>query len=441
MTSAPMPVLVILAGGISRRLWPLADKSFIRFFDEHLFAMQLSRFVKLGYNDIIVIANSENAELIRQDLLQIPNIGKFHVLVQLEPKGMGDALLLLKHLVAESGNRPIYVVQVHDVFDIAAHSDVLNAYASREGVSYLLAKQVQTYFPGGYLIVDSEMRARGIVEKPGSGNEPSNLVTLVAHLHCDPSSLLSTIEEEYGRSEQSSTDDHYERAMTRLMAIHDFRVIPYTGVWCAIKYPWHILDVMDYFLSGISENETRIASTAQVADTARISPYGVVIEEGARIMNGACIVGPSFIGSRAIVGNNALVRGSMIGADSVIGFGSEVARSHIGRNVWFHTNYVGDSVIADNVSFGSGAITANLRLDENRIGSQIGAQKLDTGRTKLGAMVGFGTRVGVNAVVMPGIKVGSDSRVGPCVIVKNDLDDGSVIVVKQEVDIFPNNAK
>jgi mannose-1-phosphate guanylyltransferase len=64
MTSAPMPVLVILAGGISRRLWPLADKSFIRFFDEHLFAMQLSRFVKLGYNDIIVIANSENAELI-----------------------------------------------------------------------------------------------------------------------------------------------------------------------------------------------------------------------------------------------------------------------------------------------------------------------------------------------------------------------------------------
>jgi acetyltransferase-like isoleucine patch superfamily enzyme len=56
-------------------------------------------------------------------------------------------------------------------------------------------------------------------------------------------------------------------------------------------------------------------------------------------------------------------------------------------------------------------------------------------------MVGFGTRVGVNAVVMPGIKVGSDSRVGPCVIVKNDLDDGSVIVVKQEVDIFPNNAK
>jgi bifunctional UDP-N-acetylglucosamine pyrophosphorylase/glucosamine-1-phosphate N-acetyltransferase len=429
-----MPILVVLAGGVSRRLWPIIDKSFVQFFDVPLFSMQLSRLVEIGYQDVIVIANSENAEAIRRDISKITNVGKWDVLVQPQPKGMGDALLLLKHVVEETRNRPIYVVQVHDVIDIAAHLDMLKKYSENSDISYLLAKRMQEYFPGGYLLIDPAMRVQGIVEKPGPGNEPSDLVTLVAHLHSDPAMLLEAIEQEYSRIDQPLTDDHYERAMARLMPIHVFRAVPYTGAWSAIKYPWQILDVMDYFLSEISESETRISDSVQVAASAHISPRGVIIEQGVRILDGASIVGPSYIGRRAIVGNNVLVRGSMIGADSVVGFGSEVARSHVGRNVWFHTNYVGDSVIADGVSFGSGAITANLRLDENRINSQVGAQKVNTGRTKLGSIVGADSRVGVNAVLMPGVKVGTACLVGPCVIVTADLDDASKILVKQDVE-------
>ena len=37
------------------------------------------------------------------------------------------------------------------------------------------------------------------------------------------------------------------------------------------------------------------------------------------------------------------------------GFNTDITRSYIGDNCWFHSNYIGDSVLEGNVSMGSGA--------------------------------------------------------------------------------------
>ncbi len=92
--------------------------------------------------------------------------------------------------------------------------------------------------------------------------------------------------------------------------------------------------------------------------------------------------------------------------------------------------YAGDSVLGRNVSFGAGAVTGNLRLDEAEIASSMGDEKLNTGRTKCGALVGDGCRVGIHVGINPGIKIGAGSFVSSGVLVSADVPSQSFITMK-----------
>lgn len=421
------PALVVLAGGISSRLWPLKDKSLLEFCGIPLLKRQLDLFLGLGFHQILIVANPEN----RSDVEGLAN-GLSHrcsvtVFTQPQPKGMGDALLRLRDYLNTAGNPSIYITQVHDVFDPGLHMQVMDAVRMTNAAGILAAKKMEFYFPGGYLTLEPSDGAQdtpfpkivGIVEKPGLGNEPpGNLVTFVAHLHRRPAELLDCIQSVYDSG--WSTDDHYERAMAQMMAHHEYRAALFSGEWRAIKYPWEVLGIMDYFLQQLIG--AVIAEDVEIPPTAIINGP-VQIESGVRIFAGACIRGPAYIGARTVVGNNALIRESMVGSDCVVGYSTEIARSYVGNDAWFHTNYVGDSVISDKVQFGSGAVTANLRLDKNHVASSIKGSLMDTRLRKLGAIVGERAQVGINASLMPGIKIGRGSLVGPGVILKHDLPD------------------
>jgi bifunctional UDP-N-acetylglucosamine pyrophosphorylase/glucosamine-1-phosphate N-acetyltransferase len=58
---------------------------------------------------------------------------------------------------------------------------------------------------------------------------------------------------------------------------------------------------------------------------------------------------------------------------------------------------------------------------------------MDSGRRKLGAIMGDNVKTGINALFMPGVKVGSGSWVGPNVLVQRDLPPNSVVLLKQDV--------
>ena len=94
-----------------------------------------------------------------------------------------------------------------------------------------------------------------------------------------------------------------------------------------------------------------------------------------------------------------------------------MARSFWGDKVWTHSNYVGDSVIGNNVSFGAGSITGNLRLDEGEITVNLNGEKQRTGVNKLGLICGNNVRVGINTSLMPGLKVGAGSFIGAGIVV------------------------
>src|SRR3989338_5044213 len=122
-----------------------------------------------------------------------------------------------------------------------------------------------------------------------------------------------------------------------------------------------VCSILDNKCSVISKIEHTISPGANVSEKAIIEGK-VVIEEGARVFEGVVIKGPCYIGKNVILGNSSMVRESDLEEGVVTGFNSDITRSYIGANSWFHTNYIGDSVIEGDFGMGSGAVLANLRL-------------------------------------------------------------------------------
>lgn len=426
---AETPILIILAGGASSRMWPLREKSLMKFGEQPLLLTQLRRYATLGFKEAIIVANLENRVDIA-GLVEGMSEMKVEIVVQPEPKGMGDAILKVEPVLASQPNTAVYVNQIHDVVDDKLHLDMLAAHEGYPAATYLAGYEMEAYFPGGYLVVDAAGRISGIVEKPGADKRPSNLVTFVAHLHRNAAELFEAIKTEYAK--EILSDDHYERAMDALMKQQVYQVVRYSGQWKALKYPWHVLDIMNVFLDQLKGKGQQVAESAFIAKTASLVG-DVYIGEGAKVFPGAAVVGPAYIGAGVIVGNNALVRNSMVLSHSNVGFTTEVARSYVAEHVDMHACRVLDSVLASHVNFAAGCTTANLRIDRGTVSSRVKGNKIDTGRDKLGAIIGHDAFIAVDAMTMPGVKIGERAQIGPGTHVHQDVGDGKRVYVKQEI--------
>jgi UDP-N-acetylglucosamine diphosphorylase / glucose-1-phosphate thymidylyltransferase / UDP-N-acetylgalactosamine diphosphorylase / glucosamine-1-phosphate N-acetyltransferase / galactosamine-1-phosphate N-acetyltransferase len=420
------PLAVVLAGGANSRFWPLREKSLLTLLGQSLLQRHLAALAAAGIEEGVIVGTAANAAQLAAEAAALPS-PTMRVVVQDEPRGMGDAILTVLRSLPSATERPLLVTQVHDLVAGDLLRRIVAAYRADPHRSYLAAYRSHTYFPGGYFRLAGD-RAVELVEKPGAGNTPSDLVSIVIRLHRDTPGLARALTDAYAAD---GPDDHYERAIGRQMGEHAHALVIHDGAWAAIKYPWHVLDAVDLLLAGISAPQ--IAPEAAIDQRASISG-NVIIAPGARLFAGAAVVGPAYIGRNTVVGNNALVRQSCVEAECMVGFGSEVARSYVGPGCWFHTNYIGDSVIGPGSTCGAGMVTANLRQDHRSVQSVVRGERLDSGRDKLGLICGADTAFGVQAASMPGIKVGEGSRIGPGVILYHDVPERRRLLLRQDVE-------
>ena len=98
-----------------------------------------------------------------------------------------------------------------------------------------------------------------------------------------------------------------------------------------------------------------------------------------------------------------------------------------------HLSYVGDSVIGENCNLGAGTKVANFRLDGKTVKMMVKDRVLDSGRTKLGVVIGDNCKTGINTSLMPGVKVGQNSWIGPEVIVSRDTPPNTILLLEQDV--------
>jgi bifunctional UDP-N-acetylglucosamine pyrophosphorylase/glucosamine-1-phosphate N-acetyltransferase len=414
---------LLLLAGRSRRFWPLADKTLLSLCGKTVTEHQVERLRSGGCDDITLIVGAHNTEALAR---MFPEM----TIVEQEDMDQGMRGALLSALPA-CGDAPVLIVSGNDVIDPAAYRDVMGAL--KTGIDgAILAAEVERHFPGGYLTLDGN-RITGIVEKPKPGEEPSNLVNIVAHAHRSASELLAMLQET-----PSEKDDAYEVALHRLLGTRRYVAVPYAGHWQPIKYPWHVLPLLEMFLKDVTSPS--IHPTAIIHPSAVIEG-NVVIGEGARVLHHATVVGPCVIGARTVVATNALVRQASVGEDCVVGFASEVKSSVLGKHVWTHSTYIGDSVIGSNVSFGAGSVTGNLRLDEREIQSRAGDDRIATGLNKFGTIIGDHCRIGIHCGINPGLKIGGGTFIASGALVSDDVPDNSFVMMKQGMmDVRPNTA-
>ncbi len=403
-------IAILIFAGKSNRFWPLAEKNFFPIFGTTLLARQVEKLKAAGFQEILMVGGKHNVKQARR------LFPKMKILIQSEKEtGMRGALLAaLPRCKKES----VLVVSTNDIIHESAFTILRTQGTQRREGGLILAKKVKTYFPGGYLKTKGK-RIVSIVEKPGEGKEPSNLVNIVAHVHRDASVLLAALKKVKGNA-----DDGYEQALDTLCKEFPYEAVAYAGHWQAVKYPWHLLDLLESIIPPVKE--PLIPKSCTIHKTAVIEG-AVVLGEGVRVMAHATIVGPCFIGKDSVIGNNALVRGSSVGERCIIGYNTEIARSVLADDVWTHSSYVGDSVLASNVSLAAGTVTGNLRLDEELIASVVQGKKIPTQRQKFGAILGQYCRTGIHTCLLPGVKVGPGSFMSSGSIVSMDIPDGSFL--------------
>ena len=410
------PVVVVLAGGASSRFWPLRDKLLLPFGPRSLLERHLSILSRLGCDRMVIVTRPDAVDEVTALARELP--GQIRVAVQPEATGMADAVLCARPDLEAFGEGAVYVTQAHDVVEQRLHAEVLGRWA-RGGIAGLIgAVRVTDYFPGGYLTLQGN-RVTAVLEKPGAGNEPSDLVNLVAHVHGSWLALEQTLSYE---SAHGGGDDAYERALTSLTHTSHYEAHVYDGRWQGLKYPWHVLDVMDMLLGLWTRGEESPGEGYEQRED------GVFMARDVRVFAGSHIVGPALVGPGCVIGHNALVRGSLVGAGSVVGFGCEVARSFLAGGVELHHNYVGDSVLDHGTSMGYGATTANYRIDGRTVPSVVAGERIDTGREKLGLVLGAETKIGVNTSTMPGVKIGAAALIGPGIRITRDVPDRECVL-------------
>lgn len=188
-----------------------------------------------------------------------------------------------------------------------------------------------------------------------------------------------------------------------------------------------IFDEMSFVWEAIGKIESFII--ANISGKIPKNKKNVVIGKGTIVEKGALIKGPAIIGKNCFIAHGAYIRENVILGDNVkIGHASEIKNSIVLNNTHIaHFNYIGDSVIGNNVNLAAGAITANYRLDGKNVHVKHKKIKIDSKLIKFGAIVGDNVKIGVGAVLNPGTVLGKNCVVYPLVSVTGTYPDNAII--------------
>lgn len=185
--------------------------------------------------------------------------------------------------------------------------------------------------------------------------------------------------------------------------------------WIDIGYPWDLLKANEHILKDLKGS---LQGTVEPNVTLKGE---VEIGKGTLLRSGAYIEGPVVIGEDCDIGPNCFIRPSTaIGNHVRIGNAVEVKNTivmegtHIG-----HLSYVGDSIIGRRCNFGAGTKVANLRHDNKNIKVMMKSRIIDSGRRKLGVIMGDDVHTGINTSINIGVVMRKGRATLPGEVVKH----------------------
>lgn len=189
---------------------------------------------------------------------------------------------------------------------------------------------------------------------------------------------------------------------------------------CKLDYPWEALGAIKAYI-------LLLGATLPEEEYTRIGE-DVWVSKRARVAATAKLKGPCIICAEAEIRHGAFIRGSaLVGEGCVVGNSTELKNCILFDGVQVpHFNYVGDSILGYRAHMGAGAITSNVKSDKSLVTLRHGGEELETGRKKVGAMLGDFVEIGCNSVLNPGTVIGSGTTVYPLSSVRGYVPSESV---------------
>jgi UDP-N-acetylglucosamine diphosphorylase/glucosamine-1-phosphate N-acetyltransferase len=151
-----------------------------------------------------------------------------------------------------------------------------------------------------------------------------------------------------------------------------------------------------------------------VHETARVDPFvvadtsngPVVIDRDAVVMSFTRLEGPCHVGPRTQVFGANVRAGTSLGPNCRVG-GEVSASIFVGHSNKSHVGYLGHSYVGEWVNLGAGTHTSDLRTDYDTVRVTLDGQVVDTGRTKVGALIGDHVKAGVGCKLSEGSVIGA----------------------------------
>jgi len=417
---------VVLAAGEGVRLRPITatrPKHLIKVGGKSILEYCLDALKFSSVTEVIIVTHYM-ADSIRQFLGDGEKLGlKITYVEQAEMLGTGNAVSVVEPYIEGD-----FVLAYGDLlFAPEAVTDAIHLYEAEKPAAVMTVVPVEKPKSYGVVEIEKERIIKRIVEKPTAGKTPSNLVN--AGLYVFSKDIFDKI-----KQTKASIRGEWELTDALSLLIKDDMTVLASKIaksdWMDIGRPWDLLEAnswalkrMEHKVYGTVENGAHLVGPVTVAQTARVR-------------SGAYIEGPSFIGEGSDIGPNCYIRPcTSVGKNVRIGNACEVKNSIVmdGTHVG-HLSYVGDSILCERCNLAAGTITANLRLDDGYVKMLVKGKVVNTGRRKLGAILGDEVKTGINALLMPGVKVGPRSWLGANFTVHRDVPADTIMLLKQDED-------
>lgn len=195
----------------------------------------------------------------------------------------------------------------------------------------------------------------------------------------------------------------------------------------SVTYPWEALSMIEEFILKLG--------ASLPADLYEKRDENIWIAKSAKVAPTACLNGPLIVDEEAEIRHCAFIRGSaIVGKKAVVGNSTELKNVILFNQVQVpHYNYVGDSILGFKAHMGAGSITSNIKSDRTLVAIKIGEEEIETGRKKIGAMLGDLVEVGCNSVLNPGTVVGKRTNIYPVSMVRGYLPPDSIYKKQGEI--------
>ena len=215
--------------------------------------------------------------------------------------------------------------------------------------------------------------------------------------------------------------------MTTIQELYDLDKTIAAKLFDGKTYPWEVLDEIKPFILKLGETLS--------PDEYDHPSEGVWIAKDAKVFQSAYIGAPCIIDHEAEVRHCAFIRGSaIVGKGAVVGNSTELKNVVLFDKVQVpHYNYVGDSVLGYKAHMGAGSITSNVKSDKTLVVIKEPDNPVETGRKKVGAMLGDNVEVGCNSVLNPGTVIGRESNIYPTSCVRGVIPPHSIYKDKDNI--------